>query len=257
MDGTLLDGAGLLDKDFYNIYSALNRREILFCAASGRQLYNLQQTFSPISDQMAFIAENGSFVVSNGSEVFVQAMDKQVVRDMIRLARTVPGVQIVLSGKAKAYVENTTADFMQQVDLYYDRKQVVNDLIEVNDDEFLKIAICDFSGSETNSYPFFKHMEDRLQVKISGKIWLDLSHPLANKGVALKRLQEQLGIGQEETMVFGDYLNDLEMMQEAWFSYAMENAHEQVKAVSRFRAESNINNGVGKILVQVIESIAG
>ena len=45
-------------------------------------------------------------------------------------------------------------------------------------------------------------------------------------------------------MVFGDYLNDLEMMLSGYYSYAMENAHEDLKKVARFRAKSNNDNGV-------------
>lgn len=35
-------------------------------------------------------------------------------------------------------------------------------------------------------------------------------------------------------MVFGDYLNDLEMMENAYYSYAMKNGHEKIKEVSNF-----------------------
>ena len=45
-------------------------------------------------------------------------------------------------------------------------------------------------------------------------------------------------------MAFGDYLNDLEMMSSAYHSYAMENAHDDLKKVARFRAKSNDESGV-------------
>ena len=45
-------------------------------------------------------------------------------------------------------------------------------------------------------------------------------------------------------MVFGDYLNDLEMMSSAYHSYAMENAHDDLKKVARFRTKSNDESGV-------------
>ena len=49
-------------------------------------------------------------------------------------------------------------------------------------------------------------------------------------------------------MVFGDYLNDLEMLKSAYHSYAMENAHSELKKIARFTAESNDNNGVVKAI---------
>ncbi len=253
MDGTLLDAEGKLNADFYSLFEQMKQRGILFTAASGRQLFNLQNKFQPIKDDMAFIAENGSYVVSKGEDIFIQAMDPVTVKDLIIRARQIPNTDIILCGKKTAYLENTAPEFMQHVNLYYDSQQVVADLTKVEDDQFLKIAICDLGGSEKNSLQYFKDMQDELQVKVSGYIWLDLSHKLANKGTALKILQQRYNITSDETMVFGDYLNDLEMMQEAYFSYAMENAHADIKEVSRFQTKSNIHNGVGLILNEMLK----
>jgi len=139
--------------------------------------------------------------------------------------------------------------------MYYDEYEVVPDLLKVENDRFLKIAICDLAGSEANSYTFFRHKQNELQVKISGAVWLDLSHKLANKGRALKVVQKKFGISFDETMVFGDYLNDLEMMHEASFSYAMENAHPDIKKAARFLAKSNEENGVTEVLRQMLHEM--
>ena len=73
-----------------------------------------------------------------------------------------------------------------------------------------------------------------------------------NKGIAINKLQELLNIKHEETMVFGDYLNDLEMMESAYHSYAMENAHDDLKKVARFRAKKNTENGVVEKIKEVL-----
>jgi hydroxymethylpyrimidine pyrophosphatase-like HAD family hydrolase len=48
-------------------------------------------------------------------------------------------------------------------------------------------------------------------------------------------IQKRFGIKTDETMAFGDYLNDLEMLQQAGYSFAMANAHPDIRraAVSR------------------------
>lgn len=53
-------------------------------------------------------------------------------------------------------------------------------------------------------------------------------------------------------MSFGDYLNDLEMLEESYYSYAMDNAHETIKKTAKFRAPSNHEDGVIKVLKQLI-----
>jgi hydroxymethylpyrimidine pyrophosphatase-like HAD family hydrolase len=50
----------------------------------------------------------------------------------------------------------------------------------------------------------------------------------------------------EQTMSFGDYFNDVEMLKESYYSYAMENAHPGVKELARFSAPSNTEDGVIK-----------
>ncbi|WP_210465926.1 Cof-type HAD-IIB family hydrolase [Rufibacter roseolus] len=252
MDGTLLDPHHNLSEDFYPVYQALKEKGILFAAASGRQYYNLVNLFTPIKDEIIFLAENGSYVVYQGQELLVQAMDHGITKQLLQKARTIPGVYIVLCGKKSAYVENTSPEFMDQVNLYYDAVEVVEDLLAVEDDQFLKIALCDLAGAEGNSNTYFQEERAHLQVTVSGKIWLDICDKQANKGRGMEVIQQKYNITPEQTMVFGDYLNDLKMMEKAYFSYAMENAHPEIKEVSRFRAKSNSQNGVVEVLQQLV-----
>ncbi len=62
-----------------------------------------------------------------------------------------------------------------------------------------------------------------------------------------------LDIKYEETMVFGDQLNDVEMMKSAYHSYAMENANEYLKEIARFRAKENTENGVVDKIKEVMK----
>ena len=73
-----------------------------------------------------------------------------------------------------------------------------------------------------------------------------------NKGAAVRLLQESLGISQKETMVFGDQMNDIEMLERAYYSFAVANAREEVKRAARFEADSNVNHGVLKVLKQLL-----
>ena len=59
---------------------------------------------------------------------------------------------------------------------------------------------------------------------VSGANWLRVMATQANNGKALRLVQQVLGVSREQTMVFGDYLNDLEMMDAAAYSFAMGNA---------------------------------
>ena len=256
MDGTLLNARHELSPDFYPVFNQMKAKGLLFAAASGRQYFNLVNKFETIQDEVVFIAENGSYMVYKGEDILVQSMEPDVVKELLLTARKIPDTYTILCGKKRAYVESEAPRFIENVKMYYDRYEVVDDLLKVDDDRFLKIAICDLAGSEANSYTFFKQQQDQLQVKVSGHIWLDISHKLANKGRAIEVLQKKYGITIDETMVFGDYLNDLEMMQQAGFSYAMENAHPDIKKAARFITKSNEENGVTMVLQEMLSCIA-
>jgi Cof subfamily protein (haloacid dehalogenase superfamily) len=257
MDGTLLNARHELSPDFYPVFDKMKAKGLLFAAASGRQFFNLLNCFESIRDEVIFIAENGSYIVYKGEDILVQAMEKDVVKEQLLVARKIPGAYTILCGKKRAYVESRAPRFIENVEMYYYKYEVVDDLLKVDDDRFLKIAICDLAGSEKNSYTFFRQRQDELQVKVSGNIWLDLSHKLANKGRAIEVLQKKYGISIDETMVFGDYLNDLEMMQQASFSYAMENAHPDIKNAARFLTKSNEAHGVTEVLRQMLDQMNG
>ncbi|EGT3617011.1 HAD family hydrolase [Clostridium perfringens] len=251
MDGTLLNSNKEVSPEFYEVFEELKKRNILFAAASGRQYYTLAKEFDDIKEDMLFIAENGTFVVYKGKELVVNGLDRELANELIRIGRTIENSNIVLCGKNSAYVECDDERFLEEVRKYYERCEIVEDLEKV-DDTILKVTMCDFNGSEKNSYKYFKKYEKELQVAIAGDIWLDVTAGGVNKGVAIKEIQELLNIDFNETMVFGDYLNDLEMMKSAYHSYAMENAHEDLKKVSRFVTKSNDEDGVMYQIKEVI-----
>lgn len=255
MDGTLLDSNHCLNELFIPTFKRLQEHGIIFSVASGRQLYNLQKQVAPVKEDIYFIAENGSFVMYQEEELFVQPIDKNTVWELVKIARQIPDSYLIICGKKQAYIENNSADFIEEVQLYFERFKVVDDLCAIEDDEFLKFTVANLNGTEEFVYPFFKHLSQQLQVKISGKIWLDISHKQANKGCAIKVLQDKFGITKKETMVFGDFLNDLEMMGEASFSYAMKNAHPAVLEAANYTAKSNDENGVVEILQAVADEL--
>ena len=73
---------------------------------------------------------------------------------------------------------------------------------------------------------------------------IEINHADANKGAALLRLADHLGIEHGETAAFGDGLNDLSMIKAAGAGIAMENAHPDVKACADFLTDSCDADGV-------------
>ena len=256
MDGTLLNSNHEVSYEFFNIFKKLQERGILFAVASGRQYYSLMERMKPIKDELTYIAENGAIVMEKGRQVFIQPMEKKMVHRVIKEVRGMGGKYLVLCGRKKAYIESTDPEFMEPFLQHYEKYEVVDDLLNVKDDLFLKLTICDLSGAEQNSLPKVQHFKEDLQVKLSGKIWIDFNDKKAHKGNALQALQDLHGFTKENTMAFGDYLNDMELFEHAALSFAVENAHEDVKELAKYHTTSNNDRGVESILAELIKQVS-
>ena len=244
MDGTLVDDAKQIHDELWPLIDELHARGITFCPASGRQYYNLRQEFDGVADELVFVAENGTYVVARGREISSDCLELGVAQRAVGKVRGIPEAGAVLCGKRSAYIERRDPPFLEQATLYYARLQIVDDLLEVTDDDVLKVAIYDFASAERNTAPRLAEIAATHQVVVSGAHWVDVLSPTANKGRAIRDVQKALGVTPDQTMAFGDFLNDLEMMDAATYSFAMANAHPLLKERARWVAPTNNANGV-------------
>lgn len=253
MDGTLLNEKGKVSPRFFKLYEELLELDVHFIAASGRQYYSIIDKLEPIKDGITVIAENGGISQRKDEILLTMSLNKEMVITLIEKIRDIEDAHMVLCGKERAYVESDHAEFLSIFPEYYVKYSQVEDLLKVvPDDEFFKIAVYSFKGSENSTYPAFKDDEKKIKVKVSAENWLDLSDNDTNKGKALEHVQQLLGITKNETLVLGDYNNDLEMMEQAHFSYAMQNAHPNVTKAARFKTKSNNEEGVEEVLEELI-----
>ncbi len=254
MDGTLLGDDKSMPDEFWPILERLRERDILFVPASGRQYATLARIFAASADGLAFIAENGSYVVRDGVELSSTTLTPEFVRRVVDTLRGLGerfDIGVVVCGKRSAYIERTDDAFVAEAGIYYVKLTQLDDVLDY-DDEILKIAIYDFAKAETSTSPQLDEFRASHQVVVSGEHWIDIMAPDVNKGLAVRALQDKLGIAPSQTVVFGDYLNDLEMLDAAEYSYAVANAHPEVLERARFEAPSNAELGVITVLDELL-----
>ncbi len=253
MDGTLLNSNHEVSPRFFELFDRLRHRNIMFVAASGRQYDNIAIKLDTIKDDIIIIAENGGFAVKNGHEIVSNPLENHVKNEILSSLGKIDNVMPVLCAKATAYVQNTSPPFLEKLSEYYSSYQILEDLRDY-EGEVMKIAVYHFESSEKYIYPAVKHFEGMLKVKVSGEHWVDLSHNNAHKGYPLELIQKKYRIGRDETLVFGDYNNDLEMMALSDYSFAMANAHPNVLKAANYVTSSNDDYGVERILEKVLET---
>lgn len=252
MDGTLLNSRRELPSDFKECFDKLKDNGIIFAVASGRQYFTLRENFKDYADDMLFIAENGTFVAYKNETVAVHSLDKNIAYDLIRKGKEL-GVCVVVATDNGAFYETTEDRHINEIAKYYVKTQHVDNLLTV-DSNIIKVTFLDIQGAENHSYPYLKEFENVAQIALAGDIWVDAMPKGINKGTAILDIREKLGISFEETMAFGDYLNDKEMLENVNYSYAMANAHPIIKQVAKYEAPSNDENGVTTVIKQMLNN---
>jgi Cof subfamily protein (haloacid dehalogenase superfamily) len=246
MDGTLLDENGHLPEGFTDILDRLRAKNIKLVVASGRPYYTLQTNFGPVGRYLSYICENGALVVDNNEIIYKNLITHDMVQVIIKEAKKVKSNALVLCSPNCAYTENYSEEQLAEIKKYYTSLNVVDDLSKV-DDDIIKITICNLEGSDNILDGKFN---DDFNIVSTASIWIDIMNKGVNKGIALKDLMDTDNISKEETMVLGDYYNDIEMLEQAEYSFVMENAPEDMKQYGKYIAANNVEHGVLRAILE-------
>jgi hydroxymethylpyrimidine pyrophosphatase-like HAD family hydrolase len=102
---------------------------------------------------------------------------------------------------------------------------------------------------------FTDKWKDKFKIASAGVMWMDVTGLTADKGNSLKKLQAILGITREETMAFGDNLNDLGLLDAAEESYAIGSARDEVKKAAKHVAPPLDEFGESEVLLQLLKEL--
>ena len=234
IDGTLLpEGTAQINPEIFQVIRKLKEKEILFAAASGRHYTSMSKLFEPVKNDIIFITENGAYVCCRGYDMLEQVVEWELVCQWVREVRQIPGASFTLDTKEGFYTESSDPEFLRR---------------RIN-----KMAVYRKENIREVAELLIPRWESRLHCAVSGDIWVDFMNLDTNKGNAIRSIQKILKISPDETMVFGDNHNDLEMIRSATESYAVGNAADAVKKAAKYVADTNVNDGVLKVLRTLLD----
>lgn len=254
MDGTLLHSDKSLPKQMFPLLDELQKRNIQFGIASGRQYYNLYDQFHEYADNMLFIAENGAVMFEGKQCIYHNEIAYEALWEPIKQIRQLKHAWCVLCGLKNAYIENDNAELIENCRMYYRNLQLVDDVLEAaKQDTICKISVYDAIDSSTNTQPLLKGQVKQFHMVLSGRHWLDLTNPNVNKGTALAYLKQLKGLDKKDIMAFGDFMNDYELLLESGEAYAPNNAHPEILKVADYHTASNDEDGVIQAITERLQ----
>lgn len=235
LDGTLLlNGAQSVDESAIQYIDRLVESGVVFAPASGRQITSLKRLFEPISNKLAYIAENGALVEYRGETIGKTPMDRKLALEIIEDVIAQPNCEVLVSGEHTAYIKPKSEEYHYRMTKVVNYHTTLVDKFTDIDEDILKIAVCDMSGIKNSKGHFINKWSDRASVLVSGELYLDFMDSAVNKGRGIEQIQKYFGLKPEECMAFGDNYNDIAMLDKVYYSYVMEKAASDVKKHGRF-----------------------
>ena len=176
MDGTFLDSSKRFSMEFFDIFAELRKKGIKFVIASGNQYFRLYQKFLPISNEMYFIGENGSYIAKGAKLIATNMLKKEQVQAVIQLVESHPELNMILCGVKSAYCLNEFKHLEPVVRTYYCNYQFVESYDDI-DDEIMKIAIYD-PNHQIIRYAddIARGLDKGVKATTSGNEWIDIQN---------------------------------------------------------------------------------
>lgn len=263
MDGTLLDPKGQLDLPrLEKILDKLDQRGIRFVIATGNEIHRMRQLLGHIAERVVLVVANGARIFENNELIQAQTWDDAMVdKALAHFKGRECQDQFVVTAMNGGFVKKGTVfteldKFMtpEMIEKLYQRMNFVD---EFDSNLFGGVLKMSMVVGEERSESVLREINDlfdgHVRAVSSGYGCIDILQDGIHKAWGLVELLKRWNLKPEQIMAFGDSENDIEMLELAGISYAMENAEEAVKRVATKVAPANSQAGVYKVLENWLE----
>lgn len=263
MDGTLLDPRGQLDLPrLEKILDKLDHRGVRFVIATGNEVHRMRQLLGHLAERVVLVVANGARIFENNELIQAQTWDDAMVdRALAHFKGRECQDQFVVTAMNGGFVKKGTVfteldKFMtpEMIEKLYQRMNFVD---EFDSNLFGGVLKMSMVVGEERSDSVLQEINDLfdgcVRAVSSGYGCIDILQDGIHKAWGLVELLRRWNLKPEQIMAFGDSENDIEMLELAGISYAMENAEEAVKRVATKVAPANSQAGVYKVLENWLE----
>jgi len=245
VDGTLVTHDKKLTERTIAAVARVHAAGITFAVTSGRPARGMSMLVEPLTITEPLAGFNGGQLMSPSGKLLEEhtlpdeivaalmstisshQLDVWVFRGNDWFVRDAHGPHVEREERAVQFSATVVPNF----DSF--RQQIVK-VVGVSDDP----AAVEAAESACRS-----QFGDHVSATRSQTYYLDVTHPLANKGTVVRRLAERLKISRDEIATIGDMANDVLMFAHSGTSIAMGNATREVQRAARYVTTSNEEEG--------------
>lgn len=210
--------------------------------------------------QKKAIESNSSeyLITNNGAQIYNYVTKKSVYENIISRETTEKfiyelrkmDIEFILNTSNTRFGSRNVKREIDKDEKYFD------DLSEIGNENVLQI-VCEVKSFDSMDRLINKVKQyDELTILNFSKTYLenkkeednyyaDINDSTVNKGKGIEKFLEMFNIKKQETICFGDYINDKDMFDICGFKVAMGNASKELKKKANFVTLSNNDAGVG------------
>lgn len=280
LDGTMLNQYGIVTDETKNAIKEAKKRGLEVIIASGRPIDSVKTIAKEIKSEKYFISGNGAIIydIANNEIIYENTLKKQKVLEIIKICEENSIYYNIYTEK------EIIAKSLQCNVLYYHKENlnkeesekthinIVDDIYEYisnREEKIIKITICENNQAIFNSIiKKIKEIEEIEILEVSHMsrktikqgteeipieyFYTEISAKNVDKWNAIEFLKEKMNIKTEEIIAIGDNFNDKKMIENAGLGIAMGQSNPEIKQIANQVAESNLEDGVAKVLQTII-----
>ncbi len=238
IDGTLTNSKQELTENVINSLRYLKNKGIILVLTSGRwDSYILNYNKDNLFDYI--IANNGAEIydINSNKVLYEEFMDKIDINiiDSYCNENNIEMINNTYFNRSNNIIDNIYQSVIicksiQEVD---DLKQYVN---ELNNTYISYISFAYYKKIKKNSYT------------------ININNKITNKGKSVKYMLDYLNIDKENSICFGDNINDLDMFNNVGIKVCMDNGSNKLKELSDYITLSNDEDGVAYFINNYIKN---
>jgi Cof subfamily protein (haloacid dehalogenase superfamily) len=259
VDGSLLTDEKVLTAEARAVVAELHAAGIVFGIVSSRPPRGLRMLIEPLRITTPIAGFNGGVIATPALEILEQhLLPSEVAQRAVDLIVTCGAEPWVFSGEdwlvldaggSHVGLEVRTVQFEPTaVKAFGNALKSADKIVAVSNDVAL-LTRCEAKVRAA--------LGGEAAIARSQRYYLDITHPLANKGAAISTLSSRLNIPLSQIAVIGDGGNDVPMFERAGLSIAMGNASSEVRGRADYVTQSNDNDGFAKAVKRYLLNANG
>lgn len=249
LDNTLFDRSGQITPESASLLRKAAARGTAAAVASDRCFPSARLAAASVGAATPVICYNGAQIRrADGGTLFESCVPEAVVSGAAEFCRS-RGLYLQMYDDDEIVVEKLDLSRHDDPDLKNTTYREVGDFRKMKPFDTPKLLIA----ATTETVPA---IQAELEEKFSGQAYfaqsesylIEIMAPGTDKGAALRKLTQMLGLKKEEVMALGDNTNDIPMLEEAGTAVAVANAVPGLKEIADYVCEGERDEGFNEAI---------